>query len=102
MRNKFERVKKTIDEGTCETFNIWKQYGTTEKDFIADCEWLCADPFDERGRTTRGLGVERDGTTKRLFVNRGLVSAWYEMPGKGSQLGTLWGGKPYITSTDRI
>lgn len=56
---KLERVRKLIAAGQCDLFNNWHEIGqVSEKEFLEGYVWLSKDPFDEKDRITRDLGLE--------------------------------------------
>lgn len=68
--------KKAVLAGNSRIFENWKKatHGKlTVETFFAGLEWLAEDPLDEKGRTTRELGLEGDGSVihiKRCFEGR--------------------------------
>lgn len=85
-------------------YDNWHEYaGVKEEDFIAECEWLKADPLNEQGRMTRELGCTRKGELVRLIrandVNGNFVG-FYREPKEPFGLGRLWEGRASISSRD--
>lgn len=61
--------KKIVLAGNSRVFNNWQKatHGKlTVETFFAGLEWLAEDPLDEKGRTTRELGLEGDGSVVHL------------------------------------
>ena len=57
--NNFEIKKKIVLAGDSKIFNNWKEHSSiTIEDFLEALEWVCNDPFDNRNRRTRYIGLE--------------------------------------------
>lgn len=51
-------MKNLVKSGNSEIFNNWKEYGLiSEEDFIKGIEWMVDEPFDDKGRIVKDLGL---------------------------------------------
>lgn len=66
--------KKIVEAGESKVLKDWQEHSTiTAEDFISALEWLCQDPLDEHGRTTREIALAPT-SIKRLEKSYGEVT----------------------------
>ena len=102
-RRNLDVKKKIVLAGNSRIFNNWQKatHGKlTIETFFAGLEWLAEDPLDEKGRTTRELGLEGDGSV--VHINRffegpeEIVSYRYaEDYGAKRHKGYIWWGSSF-------
>ena len=102
-RRNLDVKKKIVLAGNSRIFENWKKatHGKLMVEtFFAGLEWLAEDPLDEKGRTTRELGLEGDGSTvhlTRCFEGpEEIVSYRYaEDYGAKRHKGCIWWGSSF-------
>ena len=102
-RRNLDVKKKIVLAGSSRIFNNWQKatHGKlTIETFFAGLEWLAEDPLDEKGRTTRELGLEGDGSVvhlNRFFEGPAeIVSYRYaEDYGAKRHKGCIWWGSSF-------
>lgn len=58
FEQKLAVMKNLVKSGNSEIFNNWKEYGLiSEEDFIKGIEWMVDEPFDDKGRIVKDLGL---------------------------------------------
>ncbi len=105
-RRNFNRKKAIAIAGDSRIFKNWQDAtrgALTLDAFIAGLEWLCNDPLDSKGRATRELGLEGNGSLVKLtrFYRDtwpdALVSIRYAetYDTKYRQKGYIWAGSTF-------
>ena len=77
----FEIKKRLVEEGESKVFIAWKKLvpSLTEKEFIANLQWLCSDKRengDGTGRLTREIGLTSQGIV-HLTRQNGWLTSFY-------------------------
>lgn len=73
-------------------FRSWCEHSTiTEDEFVAALGWLHDDPYDDKGRMTREIGLSPTGILRltRAYTDNGLCYFYHE--------GKLWSGEHFST-----
>lgn len=95
----FEIKKRLVEEGESKIFSAWKNLvpSLTEKEFIANLQWLCSDKRengDGTGRLTREIGLTSQGIVHLTRQNDWLTSFYRE------DTKELWSGDFFRVKAD--
>lgn len=98
----FEIKKRLVEEGKSKIFSAWKNLvpSLTEKEFLENLEWLCADPREngdgKTGRLTREIGLTSQGIVHLTRQNNWLTSFYRD------DTNELWTGDFFKIVADKI